>query len=413
MRGDNGSPNVLLYAGDLANNGITSSLRSLLHSSFADRHDITVVFRDCAGRSADFIADTAGRARFVPQGTDRMGGFAGRIVRKLYVSNRISFESFDTLAAGIYRRELQRRFGGMRFDAVVQFTGYDRDWVYLLGKADARKVLFAHNDVIREFETKRNVDLEMMRWAYRAYDAVAVVSDDLVPMARGIGGDEANVCVVPNLFDYDRVRRLAREPLGNLSCGQSSRPLNEVVGFFDGNAPVLMTIGRFAPEKQHDLLLQAFDGVHAARPEARLVIVGGYSKYGSYQRTFELLQTLECRDSVALVMGMPNPYALLSRARGFILPSAYEGLGLVLLEADALGVPAVSTDVVGPRGFMASHHGRLVANSLEGVRQGLLDLVDRRVPPMNVDYAAYNEAALERYCGLFQTGSSSSSDAAR
>ena len=39
-----------------------------------------------------------------------------------------------------------------------------------------------------------------------------------------------------------------------------------------------------------------------------------------------------------------NPFAYVSRARLFVLSSAWEGFGVVLVEAMALGIPVVSTD---------------------------------------------------------------------
>ena len=45
---------------------------------------------------------------------------------------------------------------------------------------------------------------------------------------------------------------------------------------------------------------------------------------------------------------------------------------MALIEADILGKPVVSTDIVGPRSFMLEHGGRLVENSEEGIYQCML-----------------------------------------
>src|SRR5699024_10738493 len=57
-----------------------------------------------------------------------------------------------------------------------------------------------------------------------------------------------------------------------------------------------------------------------------------------------------------------NPYAYVSRSDLFVLPSRWEGLGMVLVEALALGVPAVSTDCPsGPREILEDgRYGALV-----------------------------------------------------
>ena len=63
--------------------------------------------------------------------------------------------------------------------------------------------------------------------------------------------------------------------------------------------------------------------------------------------------------------------SILKKCDLFILSSLYEGLGLVILEADTLGVPVISTDVEGPKGFMEEHGGFLVPNNEDGILWGM------------------------------------------
>jgi glycosyltransferase involved in cell wall biosynthesis len=59
---------------------------------------------------------------------------------------------------------------------------------------------------------------------------------------------------------------------------------------------------------------------------------------------------LNIRNDVHLPGFVINPYAYMSRADLFVLSSLWEGLGNVLIEALALGIPVVSTDCrSGPR----------------------------------------------------------------
>lgn len=99
---------------------------------------------------------------------------------------------------------------------------------------------------------------------------------------------------------------------------------------------------------------------------------------------------------------MSNPYPVLAACKGLILSSKYEGLGLVLLEAAALGKPVVSTDVQGPRGLMTEHGGMLVEDSLEGVRSGIQALIDGRAPLLNLDFEEYGKQAVDAFYSLLQ-----------
>jgi CDP-glycerol glycerophosphotransferase len=80
-----------------------------------------------------------------------------------------------------------------------------------------------------------------------------------------------------------------------------------------------------------------------------------------------------------------------------MLPSRYEGLGLVLLEADTLGIPVFATDVNGPRGFMRENGGLLVPDTSEGILDGMRLFASGGIPVMNIDYSVYNKKAADRF----------------
>ena len=74
---------------------------------------------------------------------------------------------------------------------------------------------------------------------------------------------------------------------------------------------------------------------------------------------------------------------VLNKCDLFMLPSRYEGLGLVLLEADTLSIPVFATDIDGPRGFMKEHGGLLVPDDIEGILSGMNMFVNGKIKPMN------------------------------
>ena len=98
-----------------------------------------------------------------------------------------------------------------------------------------------------------------------------------------------------------------------------------------------------------------------------------------------------------LILSMSNPLPLVKACDGFLLGSYYEGFGLVLVEADILGLPTVSTDITGPGPFMRENNGTLVENSDEGVEKGLRMLIAGEVPKLTTDYDGYNKRAIEAF----------------
>ena len=109
---------------------------------------------------------------------------------------------------------------------------------------------------------------------------------------------------------------------------------------------VLGHIGRFVPQKNHAFLLRVFAELKCQRPDSRLLLVGD----GGSLRDAVIAQAarLGIEDSVILA-GLRNDIgALLSAMDSFCLPSRFEGLGIVLIEAQANGLACVASNNVPP-----------------------------------------------------------------
>lgn len=109
------------------------------------------------------------------------------------------------------------------------------------------------------------------------------------------------------------------------------------------NCFVLGHIGRMECQKNHAFLLRVFQEVHRYLPNSRLVLVGDGS----------LRKALECRaeqygikDTVLFLGNRDDVPDLLQMMDLFLLPSLFEGVGIVLLEAQANGLSCIASDQV-------------------------------------------------------------------
>lgn len=130
------------------------------------------------------------------------------------------------------------------------------------------------------------------------------------------------------------------------------------VWFHDGGPPVVISVGRLTRQKDFPTLLRAFAIVRAQRA-LRLLILGEGEERAALTR---LVRELGLEGCVDLPGFNDNPYAHMAHAALFVLSSAWEGFGNVLVEAMALGLPIVSTDCrSGPREILGEgEYGRLV-----------------------------------------------------
>jgi glycosyltransferase involved in cell wall biosynthesis len=126
-------------------------------------------------------------------------------------------------------------------------------------------------------------------------------------------------------------------------------------------APRAAFVGRLAPEKGLDTLIDAWPAVRAAHPGARLVLIGdGPERPALEARARALGLTLGPGQSVELPGTAADATAALRDADLFVLPSREEGMSIALLEAMALGIPLVASSIPGNRRIVADFkHGRL------------------------------------------------------
>ena len=126
--------------------------------------------------------------------------------------------------------------------------------------------------------------------------------------------------------------------------------------------PVLVHVGRIAFEKNIDFLIDVIDQVRHLIPDLAVIIAGeGPALKRIKQRCHDL-----SLDGVVYFVGyLDRSSTLIScycAGDGFIFSSRTETQGLVLLEAMALGIPVVSTAVMGTRDILAPGKGALVAD---------------------------------------------------
>jgi len=115
----------------------------------------------------------------------------------------------------------------------------------------------------------------------------------------------------------------------------------------DASCPLVVAAARHEYQKGLDVLIRAWPEVRRAEPGARLLIGG---RRGSETALLERL-IAEQRAGVGSDPGIEMIGArddvpdLLGAADAFVVPSRWEGLGSILVEAMALGAPVVASDV--------------------------------------------------------------------
>ena len=164
---------------------------------------------------------------------------------------------------------------------------------------------------------------------------ILLAAGHVMAVSRGVAENVSTVVGIPeNRIAVIHNPAVAPEIVGRAGAAPDH------LWFRDGGPPVVLGVGRLAPQKDFPALIEAFRRVLSQRP-CRLVILGeGPMRHDLEER----VSALGLEDSVLLPGWVENPYAFMARAALFVLSSRHEGFPGALVEALACGCPAVSTD---------------------------------------------------------------------
>ena len=159
-----------------------------------------------------------------------------------------------------------------------------------------------------------------------------------------------NPCDTPRLIEYSK---------------------NDIDYYFDSNQFYFISVGRLVRQKGQWDLVKAMSIFAKKYPKTKLLILGT----GYYEKELKkLVEELDISENVEFLGFQNNPYAFLAKSDVFILTSLHEGLGNVILEAMACGVPVISTDCyAGPREILSPRSDyRKKAISMECEEYGII-----------------------------------------
>ncbi|MFI6676692.1 glycosyltransferase family 4 protein [Kribbella sp. NPDC050470] len=164
------------------------------------------------------------------------------------------------------------------------------------------------------------------RLVARGADLTLGASSDLVELAKSLGARQAQLA-----------------PVAAPAIPQVRTPRHEVRQSFGlDEEPLVLTVGRLAPQKDYPTLLSVAASVRESNPDVVFAIVGDGPLRDNLQARIDAenlpVRLLGHRDDIADLLGAADV---------FLLTSHWEARALVIQEAMQVGVPVVATAVGG------------------------------------------------------------------
>ncbi len=266
---------------------------------------------------------------------------------------------------------LYRHLAALR-PAILQTFLFHANIVGRLAGAAARVPAIVSG--IRVAEKRSRVRLWIDRVTDRLVTAHVCVSRDVAEFSAKRGGLRSEkIRVIPNGVDYERFANAAPADLTQFGVPRDSR--------------VLLFVGRLDPQKGPYRLLEAASELIADHADLHLLMVGD----GLLSAELREWTRDRSADSQIHFIGRQTDVAGLMRAADlFVLPSQWEGLPNVVLEALAAGTPVVATAVEGISDLLADGKSGIVV-PLDG-KPRLADAIRRALQELQALKAAALEA---------------------
>ncbi|MBI3649764.1 MAG: glycosyltransferase [Acidobacteria bacterium] len=167
---------------------------------------------------------------------------------------------------------------------------------------------------------------------------------------------------------------IIRAGVDRKNYGEAKSAARAALGFNDAEK-IVVIVARLFPEKNHQLLLEAFAEVVGRATKARLLIVGEGVEDANIRAAINRLNLTEC----VTMLGVRRDVArLLAASDVFALASDREGLPIAVLEAMAAGMPVVATAVGDlPMVVKDKETGRIVpAKDAKALAAALLEILN-------------------------------------
>jgi glycosyltransferase involved in cell wall biosynthesis len=272
-------------------------------------------------------------------------------------------------ASGGVLRQLNALFRQYRPTVVhTHIIGLNYAYPLMLRYRTPARVHTVHSLAQREMGVRVGAWVRMLAFRYRLGGVVPVaVADEVRASIQQLYG-YPDPPLIPNGIPTDEY---APDPDRRVQWRQAHG--------IEPYATVLVHVGRFAPPKNHALLIEAFAQVRSDAP-LYLLLVGGGELENAVR---EQVAALGLQERVRFLGVRADVADILRASDVFVLSSRVEGNPMSVMEAMAAGLPVVSTAVGGvPELVREGETGLLVppndAGALARALQALMDNPARR-----------------------------------
>lgn len=224
---------------------------------------------------------------------------------------------------------------------------------------------------LRVVMTNHGPDYKRKKWGRLAKIVLA--------LGEYLGTKYANSVICVSQSIADKIRRKYKRDVvvipNGVAKAQISQSKNVIKKYGLTKGKYILSVGRFVPEKGFHNLLSAFSELQL--DGWKLVVVGQADHEDRYSRN---LKEQASKNNNVILTGLLNGEPLkelYSQAGLFVLPSYYEGLPIVLLEAMSYGLSCIASDIPANRNIELSEDRFFKPGNVKRLAEKIRQFVDK------------------------------------
>lgn len=389
----NQKENVLIYAYQLADNGITASLWNLFSQvDLSHRNYILIWQEGMIPKKLEY------KIKALPQGVHtfiQMEKVQGTMTEALATAFYMNgFPLFKNKMEEMYQRDFQRCFPNLKKCYFVHYPGYDRSysvWTWALQPLGISTMIFVHTDMEKEFQInpslKPKIIYEAYKWATNVVCVTREVENKILALVPTAKTTTMNVLLNEREIKNKGARKEGLQLPASLEAAFKSEKIT-----------VFISVGRYSRQKGYDRLITAFEQLDDHQTCLILVCSYGPEK----ENIQEQIKKSARQQDIYLFEQCLNPYYLVKQSDAFVLASRYEGLGMVVFEALALSTPVIMTRIPETLEVLGTEETAIVVeNSIIGITEGLKRYQSGERPGTSFDFEKYEKRNLAIWERLF------------
>ena len=326
---------VVEYIGRIQDGGAETIVKDYALSLVRDDYDVYVVCRDYVKSSTIYKTLKSNNIKIISMYSDfnYIDRILARIIGPKYVSNKL-IKVLDTIKPDVIHCHLE----------VLETLYYAKDSI-----KNAKLLFTCHNLPKMCIGADRPKENEACIYFIENNNMQIIALHD--DMAKEINNmfNINNTVVIKNGINFDKFKNVSK----------TKEKIRESLNI-SKDAYVIGQVGRYAYQKNPEFTIEIFNELLKEKKNAYLLLIG---RGKDENKLREQIKKLGLEERVLLLKNRDDIPELLKAMDVFILPSRFEGLGIVLIEAQVSGLPCVTSDNIPNEAYQSKNITKLSLSS--------------------------------------------------